>query len=659
MSKMNCDHCLATVSRDDAVIADLDGHRRTFCCTGCLGVYSLLRESGLGEFYNKRKDWQAGRPDFSKVSDELFKEHVRDYNGKSEIDISLSGIRCASCVWLIERYLGKIKGIISARVNYATHKARISWSKSEIDLKLILEHLSTIGYLPLPLTGDERGERLSNEKRDLLLRLGTASFFSMQLMIYSVALYAGYFQGIEPIYRSVFKHIAWGLATPVMFYSGFPFIRNFLLGIRHRVVNMDTLIFLGSFSAYTYSIIMVFSNGEVFFDTSSMIITLILLGRYIESGAKAKASDAISRLVRLQPRKARLLSKSAKDKGDGTGTVTVNTETLKVDDVIEVIPGDIIPVDCDVIDGSSEIDESMLTGESIPVSKTASAIVYAGTKNLNGRLVLRVARTDKDTVLSKIISTVEEALARKAPAQRVADKMIRWFVPAILTLAASAFIYWSQSGAGLRTSLMNSISVLVVACPCALGLATPLAILVGTSISYAKGILVRGGDILELTARVDAITFDKTGTLTAGKPSLVSIVPYDIDEHELHILGASIEKSSDHVVAHAIKKNIPPSDMHDVKELKALPGRGIRGTIEGERICAGNLPFLNENMIKITVEQLDDHRSLSNEGNTVTGLSRNDTLLGWFSISDTIRDDAEVVVRSLSQKFNVSMMTGD
>ncbi len=653
MTEATCDHCLLTFPEREGVRDDIDGQQKIFCCSGCRGIYRLIHDEGLIEFYKKRVGWKPGPPEDAGIETEAFLDSVRAVEGGKELDISLSGIRCASCIWLIEHAVRKLPGILDITVNYATHGARIRWRESRVDIGRILARIKSIGYLPRPYTVSAAEEDLQREKKDLLIRFGTASFFSMQLMLYTTALYAGYFQGIEPLYRKVFEIIAWALATPVMFYCGFPFLRNTLRGMTKRTFTMDTLIFMGSFSAYAYSAAAIFTGGEVYFDTSSMIITLILLGRFMESGAKVRATGAICSLLNLRPKEARVLRAGEEER-------SVPVSALKTGDRIRVLPGEKVPADCVVIHGASEVDESMLTGESMPVGKSKGSEVFAGTINLGGSLVLEVTGTGNDTLISRIIRAVEDAQARKAPIQKVADRVVGWFVPFIIVIAGATFLFWFARGTGTASSLMSAISVLVIACPCALGLATPLAVLVGSTVLSSKGILLKGGDVIETIARSDSVCFDKTGTLTTGLPSLVGMVSYGMEEEYLHRLAASLEKDSEHSIAKALRSGIPAGELLPVERFKAHPGRGVEGLLGGKQIAAGNIAFLKSLHVEITEDQRRDFLSGSAKGWTVSGLAVGSQLKGWFMIADDPRPGAAEVVKELKrQGCRVSLITGD
>jgi Cu2+-exporting ATPase len=636
------------VRESAAIIEEEDGRSVVFCCEGCRGVYHLLRDSGFESFYERRSGWQPGPPTQSPLDMAAFSENVTESGGQMELDLRISGIRCASCIWLLENFLKKKTGVTSARVNYATHRAHICWSPSRgVDLEKVLGAIQSIGYTPRPLASSAYEADVRRQRRDLLLRFGTAAFFSMQLMLYTVALYAGYFQGIEKNLRITFQCIAWALTTPVVFYSGYPFMRNSIRSVRHRALNMDTLVFLGSFSAYAYSVVAIFTGGEVFFDTSAMIITLILLGRYIETGAKWKAGETISELMVLQPREARL--------SDGR---VMPVSGVAVGDVLSIIPGEKVPLDGLVLEGSSEVDESMLTGESKPSFKSPGSEIFAGTMNLNGRLLARVSRVGKNTVLSQIIKVVEEAQGRRAPIQALADRVVGWFVPAVLAIAAGAFAFWMARTGDIPASLMNAVSVLVIACPCALGLATPLAVLVSFSSASRKGILFKGGDTFEMASRADLVVFDKTGTLTKGTPALTDVIEA-AGGASLLLYAASLEAGSEHPMARVITSAYEGAVL-PVEDFRAVPGKGVEGKIRGMPSLLGSREFIRERGIEVPGPMLEDFERLTAEGKTVVVLAVGGRVVGILAAVDALREEAAPVVGVLRGKGIRSMMvTGD
>ncbi|WP_027389702.1 heavy metal translocating P-type ATPase [Chrysiogenes arsenatis] len=657
MAQSACHHCLLPVTTEAAIHETVDGEERLFCCKGCQGVYHVIHDAGFQAFYAKRNDWQPGPPEEAgDIAAELVAPFIRTTeDGEQEIDLSIGGIRCASCIWLVEHFVGKTAGVTTIRVNYATHRARLRWNPALTDIRTLLRQIFSIGYHPVPFTQSDYEARLQHEKRDLLIRFASAGLLTMQLMLYTFALYAGYFQGMEPLYRTAMEVIAWGLTTPVLFYSGAPFWQSAWSGMKNRTLNMDFLIVLGSASAYFYSIIAVFVGREIYFDVTCMIISLILLGRLIEAGAKGSACDAVASLFRLQPKDARRWE-------NGQATL-VPLESLRAGDLVEILPGSSIPLDAHVVEGISEVDESMLTGESMPVTKQQGDELIGGTMNRYGRLVAQVVRTGEATVLAQIIRTVEEAQNRKAPIETVAERVVTWFTPAIVALAVLTFVGWYWSGGEFIPALMTGVAVLVISCPCALGLATPLAILVSTTSLSRRGIMVKGGDVMESAARVRHIFFDKTGTLTEGKPQLVAALSTSatLSREALITLAAAVERSSEHVLAQAIVQAVPAGRSFPQTEgFQAHPGQGVSATVEGAQVLVGKRGFLQMSGIVITQEQAEEWNAFAATGKTTVGVARSGILLGLLAIADTVRAEAASAISRLQQQGNqVVMLTGD
>jgi Cu2+-exporting ATPase len=675
-----CDHCLLETPERKAIFDTIKGQKKVFCCHGCRGVYRLINDEGLEEFYQRRESlWTPGPPQDISLETSAFSETLREVGNEMEIDIVLDGIRCASCIWLIEKILLRTEGVSSAKVNYATHKARIRWNPQKIDIREILIRIKSVGYTPKPFIAEVHEEQLKVAQRDLLMRFGTAAFFSMQLMLYSVAMYAGYFQGIGESTKIFFQIIALLLTTPVLFYSGMPFISGTVRGLRNLTFNMDVLIFTGAGSAYLYSIYQIFAGGEVYFDTSAMIITLILLGRYIEAGAKGRASSLIARLLALNPKEAKKVVRSQKSEVESRAeedlrkgrTIDVRIDTVPVSsiqrgDLIQINPGERIPLDGIVNQGSSEVDESMLTGESKPVSKKAGSEVFCGTQNLYGNIVFEVKRTGNDTVLSQIIRTVEDAQARRAPVQALADRVVGYFVPGVLFLSFMTGMIWFIYGRSVTDSIMNAVSVLVIACPCALGLATPLAILLGTSRGASRGILIKGGDIIERAKDIDTVVLDKTGTITEGKPELALYYGIGISDTDALSLVSSLERLSEHSIAKAIIQYSGNIATYKVAEFAAHPGKGIRGDVDGKTVLVGSRRYIEKEGIfrdiddTLAPEMLSMIETEETSGSTVIFLSYDEKLAGIFVISDKVREEAgEAVAMMQRMGHDVNMITGD
>ncbi|MBC7195784.1 MAG: heavy metal translocating P-type ATPase [Deferribacterales bacterium] len=656
-----CSHCLLKFNKNTAIVEKEGDKELHFCCPGCQSVYHIIKDGGFDSFYKKRRDYKPGPPELAFISDELFVDDIIEHENYSEIEFIATNIRCAACIWLIENYLSKLNGIKYVRANYATHKVKIQWDNSTIPLNEILNGIANLGYTPVPLSAMSSSDYFQKLKKSYFYKFSIGAFFTMQIMIYSVALYAGYFQGIDENLKEMFKLIAMILATPVVFYSGLPFAINSIKSLKTKTLNMDTLVFLGSYSAYFYSVFGVFTGGEIYFDTSSMIITLILLGRYIETEAKIKASKEITLLFNLQPKQAKLLKSFTKnDYIQGKlKPLIVKVASIRKGDILEVLPGENIPVDGKVIYGKSEVNESMFTGESVPVLKKQGCTVISGTNNLNGTLVIEATKSSKESSLNKIAEAIKSAQESKFYFQKLADKITVYFVPTIIAIAFATFLYWFNHSNSFVTSFMNAVSVLVIACPCAMGLATPLAILVATSTAFKKGILIKEGFILENASKVKAVFFDKTGTITEGVPKIVGIKSYDNNFDTLKI-AASLERFSKHILAISIVSQYTEG-FEEVTDIKEIPGQGMVGNTNNNiQIAAGNMLLFNRLGIDIDTIVKNDLESLASKGYTNIMVSYNKKIIGVISLFDNVRESFGEIYNFLTKKhIEVNILTGD
>ena len=669
---LECSHCLISFPENEAVYDELEGIPLIFCCNGCRGIYRLIHEEGLERFYQKR-DWKAAEsasspliplPDsrlFETLEREILPDNPEDGIPLKEIDLYIGNIRCASCVWLNERILHKTEGVLSARLNYATHMARIRWNPAKTGINTILNRIASIGYLPRPYTESEKQKAQQAEAHDLLVRFGTAAFLSSNLMIYSIALYAGYFQGFDKNIKHFLEIISLLLAIPVIFYSGMPFIKNTISGLRSLHFTMDALITVGSGSAFIYSVYSLCTGGEVYFDTASMIITLILLGRYIESIAKGKASLTVQMLSELIPKEARKL-KNVLLSGDISDFDMISIALIQKGDSILVRPGERIPLDGVVISGESEVDESVITGESKPVGKTVGTKVIGGSMNLFGSIVFEVSCCCKDTILSKIIESVVEAQAAKPRIQNFADRIVAFFVPAIICISFMTVLFHLFNGASLETALMIGISVLVFACPCSLGLSTPLAVMICSSLASSRGILLKNGNVIENVVKLSGVVFDKTGTITTGKPVLKKtlLVDKSLDAEELLRIAASVEQFSEHSAGYAILEAAKGLETFDVSGFKAIPGKGVEGEVNGFHICVGNIDFMAQKGIMVDEELRNSIQTFEAEGHTAVYTGWDTELRGIFLVADTVRNDAaKTVAMLLEMGLKTSIISGD
>ena len=662
---MRCDHCLLEFPEREAVRDEIAGAPRLFCCAGCRGVYRLIHQEGLERFYDGR-DWKepglAADPGGRGLDLAGFRERVHEAGGVAELDLYIGGIRCASCVWLNERILSRTPGVLSARVSYATHRARVRWDARRTGLEEVLRRIQSIGYSPKPWSESEQARARKAEARDLLVRFGTAGFLSSQLMIYSVALYAGYFQGIDAGTRRLLEFIALGLTLPVFLYSGAPFLRGAAAGLRRRRLDMDALVVLGSGAALLYSVYQMAVGGEVYFDTAAMIVTLVLLGRYLEAAAKGRASDAVMRLAALLPREARLVERG---EGGREERRTLPVASLQRGDRVEVVPGERIPLDGRVVSGASEVDESLVTGESRPVPKAEGAAVIGGTVNLHGTLVLEVMRVGRETVLSGIVRAVEEAQAHRPRIETVAQRVVGWFVPAVLLVAAATVGGHLARGTPVHQSLMIGISVMVIACPCALGLATPLAVLLAATSASARGVLLRGGEVVEEASRLTDVVLDKTGTLTRGRPALREVLAIDpeVSRDECVVLAAAVERRSEHSLGKAVveaARGIERAGEPAVSGFRAVPGKGVLAEVDGRPVAIGNRALLRQAGVAPSAEGERLAARVEAEGDTAVHLALGGRLLAVLAVSDIVRDEAAAAVAELEELgLSLSVVSGD
>ncbi len=572
---------------------------------------------------------------------------------EAELSLPVVGMTCASCVNRIENYLNRADGVTQANVNLATERATVRFDPAVTGRSGIVRTIQAAGYdvREGAATAAEGSER-DAEQRSLLVQAMAATGIGLAMM--AVMLWPG--GAPWPMERLN----VWFLvpATIVQFIFGRRFLTAAARGLRHLDLNMNTLVAMGTLAAYGYSLFVtlfpeaVASAGlgmETYFDSAAVIIGLILFGRWLEARAKGQAAGAVKALLRLRPRTARVMRNGVE--------LDLPVEQVGVGDLLRVRPGDKVPVDGILTDGASALDESMLTGESLPVEKSVGDRVIGATLNTSGSFVMRAEKVGAETALSQIVALVERAQGSKAPIQRVADRVTGWFVPAVLGLALLTFAVWMLFGPEPRLpfALSSAIAVLIIACPCAMGLATPTAIMVGTGKGAEHGILVRNGAALEQAQRVTTVVLDKTGTLTRGVLSVTAVERRDGDERELLRLAAAAERGSEHPVAEAVVRHAQEAgmDLPPATGFHAHAGRGVRATVEGHDVLIGTEQLLAEADIAVDAAPADP-------GNSPVFVALDGRFAGVLSVADTLRPEAAEAVRRLHDRgLDVWMMTGD
>lgn len=579
------------------------------------------------------------------------------------------GMHCASCARLIERSLSKTPGVVNAAVNYGSEQASVEYDPSvtrETDLEHAVEktgYKAVINTASAQIADEIKEEAKNKQLQSLKAKVILSVILSIALIIFSLPEMVGISLIDESVLPIPLGYLMLLFSIPVQFWAGREFYLATWSGLRNRSANMDTLVAIGTSAAFFYSTLIVLLGERaemlglpmtMYFETAAVIIALILLGRYLEAKAKAHTSDAIKKLLSLQAKTARVIRNGEE--------IDVPIDQVLHNDLIRVRPGEKVPVDGVIVEGSSSIDESMVTGESIPVDKKGNDVVIGSTMNKSGTFIMQATKVGEETMLSQIVKLVSQAQSSRAPIQRLADTVSSYFVPIVLMLAVATFVIWFIFGT-FSAAFTSMIAVLIIACPCALGLATPTAIMVGTGKGAEKGILIKNAESLEIAHKIKAIVFDKTGTLTQGKPEVTDIiVTPNSDYSKEGILGiaASLEAGSEHSLAEAIlsKARSQKIDIQKVTDFQALSGMGIEGKVIGKEFAFGNRKLMEKNSVEIG-DFINEIERLEKEGKTVMLLESN-KLIGIIAVADVLKTTAIDTVKELvTRKISVWMITGD
>jgi Cu+-exporting ATPase len=599
---------------------------------------------------------------------EKFEKSPEAYIEKTKVVLPVQGMTCASCVTRVQNALNQVPGVLEATVNFATEKASVEYFAGQVTIRDLAQATAAIGYNIVEL---DEGQAVDNEKaaREAEFRKLKHKFFIGVILVAPLFLLVHWdklgLSGVFALGRQANYILQLILQTPVQFWVGLQFYKGALAAARHRTSDMNTLIAVGTSAAFLYSVLATFFPGlfaaeglaaKVYFDTAGAIIVLILLGRLLEARAKGQTSEAIKKLIGLQAKTATVLV-------DGKQH-DIPVDEVLIGDIVVVKPGEKIPVDGVVIEGHSAVDESMVTGESIPVEKTVGHEVVGATLNKTGTFKFKATKVGKDTMLAQIIKMVEEAQGSKPPIARLVDVIASYFVPAVILAAIVTFIIWLFFGPApaLTYAVLNFVAVMIIACPCALGLATPTSIMVGTGKGAEHGVLIRGGEALETAHKLNAIVLDKTGTITRGEPVVTDILTAEgYQMEEILYLAASAEKGSEHPLGEAIVTKAQGRDISlvDPTAFNAIPGHGIEATIASKKLSLGNTRLMKDNNIDIEnmVQRSED---LSSEGKTPMWVAVDGIIAGIIAVADTLKENSRTAVAALHHLgLEVIMITGD
>jgi len=648
-----CFHCGEKITTGRRYLVRMDDADRPVCCPGCKAVAEFIRDTGLADYYRFRTadalrpespEPEDIRPEWLAFDREALQKTLTATlpDGRREVLLLIEGVRCAACSWLLERVLGAAEGVDEFHVNPASARARLVWNPSAARLSRLLDTIARLGYRPHPVGGPGVRSAATRERRQAMKRLAVAGLGMMQVMTYAVSLYAGAWQGMDEQIREFLRLVSLAVATPVVLYSGLPFFQGAWKDLRSGRPGMDVPVALALGGAYLASIYnSIRGSGEVYFDSVTMFVFFLSLGRFAEMAARHRAGDTSDALARLAPTTALRLEST------GAAPVPVGVAELNAGDRLLVRAGDAFPADGRLVRGRTQVDESLLTGESRPVSRGPEDPVVGGSVNRGDPVEMMVERVGGDTVLSHVTRLLDRAQSQRPALARSADVVARWFVVGVLAIAATVAVIWHavDPAAAFRVTL----SVLVVTCPCALSLATPTALTAATAALARSGLLVTRGDALEPLARADRLILDKTGTLTRGQVSLSGVeILGDMNRKRVLRIAAALERASEHPLAAALQQ----ADAPEAGDTAVFPGEGVEGTVEGCRYRVGAPSFV---------------AALSGVGMTESGDAESSAFLGdvngplaAFSFDDPPRADAAETLSTLrAAGLDPEVISGD
>lgn len=651
--RVACSHCGLDVPR--GLVAQ--GRELQFCCQGCETAYSIIHSCGLDKYYSIRDRLNAQLSSPVKASDRSYAEmddpafhaiHVtKAAEHQLRTEFILSGIHCGACVWLVERLPKLADGVIEARLNMRRASVELRWDPARITLSRIARTLDAIGYPPTPERGVINRQRLIAEDRRQLVRIGVAGACFGNVMLLAICLYAGLFSGMDPAHTRYFRWLSLGFSMISLAWPGRVFFKSAWAALRTHTPHLDVPITLALVVGALWSIYGTIANvGDIYFDSLSGLVFLLLTGRFVQQRQQRRASDSVAQLFALTPSVARRVTAG--------GAAEVPVEALVAGECVEVRPGETFPVDGVLTSGDTEADLSLMTGESRPIALHAGDRCLAGSVNLNATVRVRVESAGEFTKVGRLLHLAEDASARKAPIVQQADRLSRYFnigMPLVALVGGLAWLFIEPA-----QSVERAVALLVVTCPCALGLATPLTFTIALGRAARRGMMIKGGEAIELLTRPGVIYLDKTGTLTEGRPGVTA---YSGDL-SLRPLIAALEKHSNHPLALAIAREFDDDRSHDIAELRHTVGGGIEALVDGRRLSVGSPDYLRSRGVPFAPADTDTARTIAERGDTPVAVAVEGRLAAWISLGDRLRPDARQTVRALHDAgWRVAILSGD
>ena len=652
MSNVKCSHCQLEFDESVMITEEAKLH---FCCNGCQGVYHLLKEDGLGDFYDKMRNDTIAPPiesanDSSNFDLESFKErYIKTTDeGFSRVDLVIEGIHCSACVWLNEKILHQTEGVLEVSINFSNNKAKLVWDEETVKLSTLIEKIRSVGYNAYPYDFNEASQQSVDAKRDYITRVGVAIFGVMNIMMIGVAKYAGYFSGMDAEVLHMIHMVEFLFSSMVLFYSGWVFFKGAYYGLKNKIINMDLLVAGGATITYIYSLSILFgAKGQSYFDSVAMIIMFVLVGKYLEVLGKKSAMDSMDKMKSQIPLEATIIENGIKK--------VVMLDQVRVGDTLEVRNGEKASVDGKSIVDLATFDESSLSGESLPVEKRKDDNIFSGTINTGNVMRYEATKNYANSTLSTMMNLLEDSLASKPKIEEMTNELSKHFSLMIIVLAVLSFVAWYFYSGDFEKSLIITISVIVIACPCALALATPIASLVGISWATEKGLLFKEAKFIETFAKADTVVVDKTGTISEGKLS-VKHQSDVLEEENLALLYALLSGSTHPVsqsIKHYLEEKYEQIETLTLDNIEQVSAQGMKALYEAKNetkeLLGGNAKLMQSHGIAV-----------EKSAYTVYHFAIDGVLLSSFELEDSIKEDAkELIAYFKHEKIALFMATGD